>query len=80
MLAYKIQTLGNYPEESIQQSVTCLRSVTYVFQLQIHWAEGHLCLVHYVLFCSVWLEVCLNSTVGLLQTEHLTNGKHISIL
>ena len=40
----------------------------------------HLCLVHYVLFCSVWLEVCLNLTVGLLQTEHLTNGKHISIL
>jgi hypothetical protein len=47
--------------------------------LQIHWAEGHLCLVHYVLFCSVWLEVCLNLTIGLLQSEHLTNGKHISI-
>jgi len=62
------------------QSITCLRSVTYIFQLQIHWAERHLCLVHYVLFCSVWLEVCLNLTVGLLQTEHLTNGKYISIL
>jgi len=29
---------------------------------------------NYFLYCSVWLELCINLTFGLSQTKHLTNG------
>jgi len=39
------------------------------------------CATYYysVLLCSIWLQPCINFTLGLLQTEHPTNGKQCKV-
>jgi len=50
--------------------------VTNIFDLKIHWCQVH-AKCHYFLLCSTWLELCINLTLGLLQTEHLTKWQPV---
>jgi len=67
-LAYKIQTMGNYPEESIQQSIIC-------FQRYLLWTS----VCHILLFFGtaaqfrLWLPHVCSSTPSILSWFHLAN-------
>lgn len=61
--------------------------MTDVLWLKIRWAEVRLCCVRgwvnsvvqdITFFCfTTWLELCINLTLGLLQTEHLTKWQPV---
>jgi len=61
-----------------QPTVPYLWPVTYVFRSKLQLVEVQLVcaceIIQFFLYCSVWLELCINLTLGLLQTKHLTNG------
>jgi hypothetical protein len=60
-------------------TVLCLWPITDIFRLKTRCAEVQLCFVRvtcysYILWCSTCLELCMNSTLGLLRMTRLANG------
>lgn len=42
--------------------------------------EGELIMLCEIKLCFVWLELCINLTLGLPQTEHFTNGDQCKVI